>query len=130
MQLSLVNLVVKVIFHMAKISWLYIKGQHSKTLCQNLGQLISKFTLHLNLCTWFKFHGQTRNVFIGHGCPHTPLFYQSYDSRSNIFCLDYMCHKLKTKNLLLSKGQELYNYWINPQANPKMHKYTCWPTFL
>ncbi|XP_060577276.1 uncharacterized protein LOC132734532 [Ruditapes philippinarum] len=28
---------------------------------------------------------KTRNVSIGHGCPHTPLFCQSYDSRSNIF---------------------------------------------
>jgi hypothetical protein len=34
-----------------------------------------------------------------------------------------MCHKLKTKNRLLSQGQELYKYWINPQANPKVHKY-------
>jgi hypothetical protein len=23
-----------------------------------------------------------------------------------------------------------YKYWINPQENPKVHKYTCWPTFL
>jgi hypothetical protein len=69
MQLSLVNLVVKVIFHMAKIPWLYIRGQHSKTLCQNLDQLISKFTLHLNLCTWFKFHSCTskhKKVHVGH----------------------------------------------------------------
>jgi hypothetical protein len=27
----------------------------------------------------------TRNVSIGHGCPHTPLFCQSYVSRSNMF---------------------------------------------
>jgi hypothetical protein len=32
--------------------------------------------------------------------------------------------------ILLSKGQELYKYWINPQANTKVHKYTCWPIFL
>jgi hypothetical protein len=35
------------------------------------------------ICTTSK----TRNVSIGHGCPHTPLFCQSYDSRSNIFGL-------------------------------------------
>jgi hypothetical protein len=44
MQLSLLNLVAKVIFHMTKIPWLYIKGQHIKAICQNLGQLISKYT--------------------------------------------------------------------------------------
>jgi hypothetical protein len=34
MQLSLVSFVVKVIFHMALISWLCIKGQDSQSLCQ------------------------------------------------------------------------------------------------
>jgi hypothetical protein len=33
--------------------------------------------------------------------------------------LDYMYHKLKTKNVLPSKGKELYKYWINPKANPR-----------
>jgi hypothetical protein len=42
---------------------------------------------------------QTRNLSIGHECSHTPQFCQSYD------------------------GQELYKYWINAQANPKVHKY-------
>jgi hypothetical protein len=41
MQLSLVNLVVKVIFHMACTSK---DNTVIKTLCQNLGQMISKFT--------------------------------------------------------------------------------------
>jgi hypothetical protein len=64
-----------------------------------------EYIYHVRHLNW------TRNVSIGHGCPHR-------DTVLSILWL-YVKYFLKTKNLLLSKGQELYKYWINPQANPK-----------
>jgi hypothetical protein len=68
---------------------------------------------------------KTKNVSIGHGCPHTPLFCQSYDIS---WATCFTAWKLFI--FLLSKGQDLYKYRINTQANPKVYKYTCCQTFL
>jgi hypothetical protein len=61
-----------------------------------------------------------RNVSIRHRCPNTPLFCQSYVSKTNIIWTT-CASSWKGQEC---NGQELYKYWINSKANPKVDKYT------